>query len=252
MHTSARCLVLLLGIELLSGAEPSGRALPGIPLPPIRGQEAEDSLPAPRVILTVPQGEEPAPAPREQMIPPNGGLAPPVPAPEEAAPMPREQTPAPPRLAMPGFMRSASPAEVRSLHHEIEGLRMEREAMLNEQMSLLATRGPDSGESAQLRRRITELLSKTARASKNKQAQAPPVKSSSEKSAPQKTTAPNKPPSAPPASPSQPVPPVPSTHTAQPGRTTNHADNSKPLTDAPVDPLTLAQTLFLAGDHAGA
>jgi hypothetical protein len=257
MDTAVRSLIVLLGLGLLAAAEPSGPDLPGVPLPPIGGPAPAESLPAPRTMPTGPPREEPAPAPREQIDLPHGGLMPPPRPHEEPAPMPHEQTPAPPRLAIPGYIRSAPPAEVRNLHQEIEGLRLEREAMLNEQMALLTARDPsaEGADTAQLRRRITELLSKAARASKARAAQPAAPKATPEKPAPARLAPPEKAPSVPPPSLSPSTPPSHSPPSPQsaPSRQSSKPDENAPkLTDAPIDPLTLAQTLFLAGDHEGA
>jgi TolA-binding protein len=257
MVTSAKGVVLLLGVALLAAAEPSAPQLPGVPLPPIGGPAPADVLPVPRALPTGPPRQEPAPAPREQIGIPNGGLAPPGSSHEEAAPMPHEQAPAPPRLAIPGYIRSAPPVEVRTLHQDIEGLRMEREAMLNEQMSLLTGRNPsaEGGGAIQLRQRITVLLGKAAQMSKNKPAQTPASKAPPDKTSPPKPPAGNKTPAerSPPSSPAAPTAqPMPPSQSARPAETTKPTENVPRLTDAPVDPLTLAQALFLAGDHSGA
>ncbi len=169
--------------------------------------------------------------------------------------MPHEQTPAPPRLALPGYLRTAPPAEIQGLHREIEGLRMEREAMLNEEMSLLTVRESRAGgdDAARLRRRITELVGKAVRMNNKGLAPAPSAKPNEDKKTPPNPQTAVKPPTTSVApSPSS----ASSAHSAQPlpsGPPAKQADASaKLLTTAPVDPLSLAQSLFLAGDHAAA
>ena len=133
------------------------------------GPVLEPPLPSPRRLPAGPPVEEPAPAPREIMGP--VGPTPPGLSHEEAAPMPREQTPAPPRLLLPSMSRSAPAAEAQRLHQEIEGLRMEREAMLLEEMDLITAKELKAGkgdEASQLRQRITELLLRVAQREKAK------------------------------------------------------------------------------------
>ncbi|HWG43734.1 MAG TPA: hypothetical protein VN688_13180 [Gemmataceae bacterium] len=252
MHMLARHLVILVGIGLVA-AEPAGPSLPGVKLPSLREQGpslGEQSLPAPRALPASPPHEEPAPAPREQMILPN---TPPLSGSsrEEPAPMPHEQNPSPPRLAMPGYLRGAPPVEVQTLHREIEGLKMECEAMLVEEIDLLTKKDPHApkiDESARLRRRVTELLTKAAQMPAKAPTQAPSANGRRKPAG----TGQNQPADAG-HSPKESAPPAHSTPSAPPGKPAKQADNSgKILTDAPVDPLTLAQTLFLAGDHAGA
>jgi hypothetical protein len=248
-----------LAVGLLA-AEPAVPQLPGVKLPPIREQGpslGEQSLPAPRALPAGPPREEPAPAPREQMLPP-GGTPLTGPSREEPAPMPQEQSPAPPRLAMPSYLRSAPPVEVQTLHREIEGLKMECEAMLVEEIDLLTKKDPHApkvDESARLRQRITELLGKAAQMPAKASAQTPAPNG---RRKPAGTSSPpavrpdeqpanagsSSSPTTSPAHPAQSTPPgKPAKQPEAPG---------KILTEAPVDPLTLAQTLFLAGDHTGA
>jgi hypothetical protein len=248
MHTLANGLVVLVGVGLLTAAAP--------PLsfsPPSSNEQGpslgNEALPSPRALPTGPPREELAPAPREQTTFPNneGTLGQ---AHEELAPLPHTTVPGPPRLAIPSYIRSAPPIEVQALRRELEGLRMEREAMLNEQLSLLTARSihGDGDESARLRRRITELLTKAAVRTKNRST--PTAKSNTDKTTPQTPQTPqttrNPPslPAAPATRPAQPTPP------AQSAKTPDRA--AKTLTDAPVDPLALARSLFQVGDTAAA
>ncbi len=172
--------------------------------------------------------------------------------------MPREQSPSPPPLLLPSLSRVNPLAEVQRLHQEIDGLRLEREAMLLEEMDLITAKEIKSGkgdEMRQLRRRVTELLAKAAQQSKKQMtAEAPPahraatIKEGGKQPLPdgRGSVKPDQPRTTPSAPPSLPVPSTPPTPIAQP-------DNSpKVLTEAPVDPLSLAQSLFLAGDHSAA
>ncbi|MGH7226800.1 MAG: hypothetical protein ACRELF_26595, partial [Gemmataceae bacterium] len=123
------------------------------------GPLLEPPLPTPRRLPTGSPVEEPAPAPRE-VSGPVGPMPPGFPR-EESGPMPREQTPAPPRLLLPGFAPTAPQAEVQRLHQDIEGLRMEREAMLLEEMDLITAKELKAGkgdEGVRIRRRVTEML----------------------------------------------------------------------------------------------
>jgi tetratricopeptide (TPR) repeat protein len=174
--------------------------------------------------------------------------------------MPREQTPPPPRLSLPGLGQPAPFAEVNNLHHETECLRLECEAMLHEEMELRTEKdikGGKDAEASQLRRRITDLLAKAAQQSKKKQAAAEPAspangqhpptgqQHSPDHAAPHKPTdgdhsSPGAPPN--PFAPSKPTPPA-----------VKQPDNSTPvLTDAPVDPQSLAMALFLTGEYEAA
>jgi TolA-binding protein len=224
-----------------------------VPLPP------GDPLPAPRPVsppaspLPSPPVEEAAPPPREVADPTR---LPPAAVGEEAAPMPREQTPSPPQLVLPSQARLASPlVEVARLHQEIEALRMEREAMLIEEMDLLTAKELKAGKidgTSLLRRRITELLAKAAQARKV-ETNTPP--------APDKTvsTTPTKPGEKPlaegmpktPITPKTPSNPTKTAQTSKPPESPKKPE-SHPLTDAPVDPVSLAQALFLSGDYASA
>jgi tetratricopeptide (TPR) repeat protein len=237
----------------------------------------EPNLPAPRALPTGPPVEEPAPAPREQSgpapnfppplnvppLPPNAAppafgppnAAPPALGREEAAPLPREQTPSPPPLFVPGLLQPAPFAELRALHHETESLHLECEAMLREEMELATAKDLKANKDddpAQLRQRIMQLLVKAA-AQKKQQAAAPePPATRSDKS----TTPPTPKTSQPKTTPSAPstlTVPLNSLQTSKPPTPGKQADNSaRVLTEAPVDPQSLAQSLFLAGEYEAA
>jgi hypothetical protein len=211
--------------------------------------------------------EEPAPAPHEQTA---GSVAGPVPVllpqqfREEPAPMPREQTPMPGRFWMPGAPRDASLADVESLHREIESLRLEREAMLAEETDLITAKDMHSAKKtdANLQKQIAELMVRVAQQAK---------KASETASGPPPSTAKSKPV---PSRPRQavhadgqgggshqqaetgPVPIVLPDKSLQPVLPSASAkkpdDNVRVITDAPVDPLALAQSLFRMGNHAEA
>ncbi|HTU19767.1 MAG TPA: CDC27 family protein [Gemmataceae bacterium] len=222
------------------------------------GPSLETPLPAPHRLPAGPPVEEPAPAPREV-----GPAVPTQPASqrEEPAPMPREQTPAPPPLLLPNLARTAPLAEVQRLHQQIEGLRLDCEAMLLEEMDLITAKEIKAGkgdESAKLRRRVTELLVRAAQREKSSRLRlSPSAKPQAAPSIPPKVggtgippVKPGQPSSVPAEASTLPAPkplPPPSAPSAQ------QPDNSsKVLTDAPVDPPSLAQSLFLSGDHAAA
>lgn len=234
------------------------------------GPALDPPLPAPQRLPAGSPVEEPAPAPRE-MAGPVASMPQELPR-EEPAPMPREQTPAPPPLVLPSLARTAPLAEVQRLHQEIEGLRMEREAMLIEEMDLITAKelkASKGDESAKLRRRVTDLLVRAAQQSKK-----PATGASAGGSPRQHTGSPSKPATnkteTPSAKPDQPQdllsPPTPlpagekgtkAPSLSPPGKegapSSQSLDNSSTvLTDAPVDPQSLAQSLFLAGDHAAA
>ncbi len=269
MQITASLSVVLLGAGCLFAAQPP--AVPPSSEPAgshAAGPQLDDFvLPQPRVaaprpIPSTPIVEEPAPAPHER---PNGSISP-VPLGqfrEEMAPMPREQSPMPTRYFMPGAARDPSVPDVESLHREIEALKMEREAMLVEEMDL--TTAKDLRESkkseANLRKRLTELLVRVAeqsRKAKEPASASPPVRSrGNEKN--RETAASNRTPatSAPGAdasnSPNPSVPaaqPLPFTHTGEAAK--QPGDSAKVVTDAPVDPLALAQSLFRTGDYVAA
>jgi hypothetical protein len=258
MQTSAQRLIVVLGAGLLVAAGPPAEQGPSL---------GDAALPAPRALHAGPPRQEPAPAPREEPVPaPREQLVPPFvvmpsgPAHEEPAPMPHEQTPAPPRLAIPSTLRSAPSADIQALHREIEGLRMEREALLSEQTDLLSSkplRAAHSDDTARLRRRIAQVLMRAAQMSR-----AAPAPSSDAKLEPAAS-----PPRSGTGSPPQPteelhvprpadtrhVPPADGSHPTSSVKSSPHTDNSgKTGTNTPVDSRTLAETLFLAGDHASA
>lgn len=269
---SASYLVLLLSSGLLFADQPP--ATPGSPAPTEPKLETpvpdESALPlprqAPRPLPVAPIVEEPAPAPHEQPA----GAAPLVTPPqfrEEAAPMPREQPPPPARFWMPDAARDSSLPDVGSLHRAIETLRMEREAMLSEKTDLITSqdlRTADRGD-ANLRKRVTELIAKAAQQAKKerelasespqKGADAEVGKAEGKGNVPR--SVPHSPssiqPSAPNALPqtSQSAHPSPALKQLDPQKTSLGAISAT-LTDEPVDPLGLAQSLFRAGDYTAA
>lgn len=254
MHTSAIYLLILASAAL--GGDPPGLPLTGVPLPPIRTQAppADDSLPAPRPLPpAAPPREEPAPAPREihnLAIPPLLSGQPR----EEPAPMPHPATPPPPRMLAPHPFNPAPMADIHALHQAIEGLRQEREAMLNEQADLAAARdahSAGSSDAVRLRRRITELLAKAAarviQRAAEPTAAAPEAKEKTHRQSPQNPQS------------SHSAPPTASAHAAPspslsppPPKAGEKEGAAQRLTEAPVDPLTLAQALFQSGDSAAA
>lgn len=234
---------------------PAPRRLPtGTPVPPPPVQPSVDTAGQ----AALPLIEEPAPAPRETTG--TVDLAPGL-SREEPAPPPREQTPSPPPLLLPSISRADPLADVQRLHQQIDSLRLEREAMLLEEIDLITAKEIKAGkgdETRQLRQRLTALLAKAVQQCKKQTTDEPPagrqaanVKQPSKQTLPDAggSAKPEKPrttPSAPTAPSSPPGPSNPPTPIAQP-------DNSaKILTEAPVDPLSLAQSLFLSGDHAAA
>jgi len=237
----------------------------------------DGSLPTPRLATprpmpTSPIVEEAAPAPHEQP----GGPVPlqqPRPFHEEAAPMPREQTQPPPRFWMPDSSRDLSLPDVGSLHRELDRLRMEREAMLAEEMDLITSKDLRSTKSNEvsLRMRVTELLAKVAQQTSKEKATASappppprPVKNGSANGrrqpagrdgpsadgSHQPADGPHQPAVAgsSPSAPVQPSPPVKPPEVPKPSL----AAKSETVTDVPVDPLALAQSLFRAGEHTAA
>jgi tetratricopeptide (TPR) repeat protein len=144
------------------------------------------------------------------------------------------------------------------LHRETESLRLERESMLAEKTDLLTAKDFHAAKSteAHLQKRIAELLVRVAQQTKKvneKAAAASPQRVASEKSRAEAKgspslvilqPSPSTPPSAPPAQP--PAPPSPTASVKQTD------DTPKVVTDAPVDPLALAQSLFRAGNFAEA
>lgn len=243
-----------LGSSTVNSAAPP---VPGgeTPLPAPRPLPASTPRPLPAEVAV----EEQAPAPREVAGP--IGLTPPVSAGGEAAPMPHEQTPGPPPLILPSISRAAPPAEVQRLHQEIESLSIEREAMLVEEMDLITAKDMKVGkgdDGAKLRRRVTELLIRAAQRSRKATTPEESVPTRPEKSTPtpQKTDSPKTTPSSP-SAPSAPATPsnlpVRSQQPAPIAQASPPPDrSSKVLTEAPVDPLSLAQSLFLAGEHTAA
>lgn len=226
-----------------------------LPQPWLDGPPAPSSSPEGKMGMIV---EEPAPLPHEQSAGPVP-ILPPQPFREEAAPMPHAQTPPPPaRFWIPGASRDPSLPDVESLHRETENLRLEREAMLAEETDLVTAKDFHAAKSteANLQKRIAELLVRVAQQSKkaNETASASPSQRvegekprAEAKGSPPPSTL-HLPPSTntavPPAQP--PAPPSPTASVKQPN------DAPKVVTDAPVDPLALAQSLFRNGDYAAA
>lgn len=260
MQTSAQRLIVVLGVGLLVAAGPPAEQGPSL---------GDAALPAPRALpagpprqepASLPQ-EEPAPAPREQLVPP-AVVMPTGPVHEEAAPMPHEQTPVPPRLAIPSALRSAPSADIQALHREIEGLRMEREALLSEQTDLVASkalRAAHSDDTARLRRRIAEVLMRAAQMNRTAPTPAPFSEAKHEPAAspPRSGTDSSPRPSeelhVPRPADSSNAAPADGNHAKPSVKASPHADNSgKTGTNTPVDSRTLAETLFLVGDHAAA
>jgi tetratricopeptide (TPR) repeat protein len=183
---------------------------------------------------------------------------------EEAAPMPHEQTPTPPVcLRMPGASRDPSLPDIEALRRETESLRLEREAMLAEETELVAAKDFYAGTEpeANLQKRIAELLVRLAQPTKNaNETAAAPLAAGSEKSVAANGQRPpaggadlradglQQPTDAghvPVVSPAQlPPPPIASVNEPE--------DTPKVVTDAPVDPLALAQSLFRVGDFTAA
>jgi TolA-binding protein len=233
------------------------------------------AVPAPLGSRVVPGSpiEEPAPAPREMsgsLVPmPSGNstFPPPLVAPpslgrEEAAPMPREQTPPPPRLPLLNLLQPAPTAEVNTLHQETERLHMECEAMLHDEMELQTEKdlkGSKGEDTAQLRKRITDLVTRAAAQQANGRRQPAAPEHQATNTAPPQPAGPKRSPdqSAPPKSadgdhaPPHPFVPVKPTTPTPP--TVKQPDNSAHLlTDAPVDPQSLAMALFLTGEYESA
>jgi hypothetical protein len=207
----------------------------------------------------------------EELAPPHEQSAgpipilPPQPFQEKAAPIPHEQTPTPPaRFRMPGASRVPSLPDVEALHRETESLRLEREAMLAEETELIAAKDfrAAKGTEASLQKRISELFVRVAQQTKK----ADETTTASPPAGTEKSVATNgrRPPTgsadpradrlqqpvsaglAPVAPPTQLPPPPPIASVNEPD------DAPKVVTDAPVDPLALAQSLFRAGDFAAA
>gem|GEM_PF-6843528 len=257
--------------------QPVAQARPALALAYAAGWQAEDAaLPPPRADASTPppssgEGkmgtivEEPAPAPHE-LPQPSGGTAVPS-APlfrDEPAPMPREQTP-PARFGKPGVPHDPSLPDVQSLHREIENLRVERAAMLAEETDLTTARDLRTAKSAQadLQKRIVELIAKVAQQAKKEKEAATassrtPARDQKSEIKDQKSAAgptlsvqsalPVQPPHRPSPSASAKLPEVPKQNEG----TKKEGMQSEAVTDAPVDPLALAQSLFRAGDYAAA
>jgi hypothetical protein len=238
----------------------------------------EASLPPPRVDVpaqppSTTEGqmgkvvEEQAPTPHELPQQAGGTGVPPVPlSREEPAPMPRAQTPPPPRFWMPGAPREPSLPDVESLHREIENLRLERAAMLAEETDLTTTKDLRAAKSTQadLQKRIVELIAKVAQQARKEKEAAP---ASSPDTAPNTAASGRR----------RPVdgdalhqsadagraPTMPQQHALHPAPRSASANlpdvikqsletKSEAVTDAPVDPLALAQSLFRARDYTAA
>ncbi len=246
-------------------------APPPVPAPsdskPVEQKPEDATLPLPRPDATsvpvLPSDskngtivEEFAPPPHEQSAGPIPILTP-QPFREEAAPMPHAQTPPPARFWTLGASRDPSLPDVDALHREVENLRLEREAMLAEETDLLTAKDMHAakGDDAKAQKRIAELVARIAQQAKKAKEMAsasPPkrVESGAEKVEGKGNPSPatlNPPSSAHASAPAQPQPsPSPTVSVKQPD------DTAKVVTDAPVDPLALAQSLFRAGDYAAA
>jgi hypothetical protein len=278
MHVLASYLVGFLGAGSLFSATLC--TLPNSS-PPVESKPAEPvpenvALPPPRAVAPTPspsaaQGnmgtvvEEPAPAPHELPQPPGGSGVPQIlPFREEPAPMPREQTPPPNRFWMPGAPREPSLTDVQSLHRETESLRMDRAQMLAEETDLITAKDSRAAKSteADLQKRIVELIAKVAQqARKEKEmastSQPDAAKSTAANGSPQPAGSSNQRPDGihPPSMPSQPsLPPTPgSASTTLPDVIKKSlGTSSEAVTDTPVDPLALAQSLFRARDYPAA
>lgn len=264
---SGNCLALVFAsAHLLAAQAPAPPSPPPPPESKATGQALDDgSLPVPRPLTPGPIVEEPAPAPHEQPA----GTTPLVPSTqfrEEAAPMPREQTPPPARFWMPDGPRDSSLPDVGSLHRQIETLRMEREAMLSEKTDLVTSQDLRSTKStgAELRKRVTELIAKAAQQARRENEIPPPslqrrgngsVKPERKGNGPPSAIgSPASPRSFPTNTPRQTLLSVhPSPAVKQPEiPKSSLAVGSATVTDEPVDPPALAQSLFRAGDYAAA
>ena len=161
------------------------------------------------------------------------------------------------------------------LHQEIEGLRLEREAMLLEEMDLITAKEVKAGKAAggaHLRRRVTEMLLRAAQQSRR----SAPSETRAKPEEPRTSASSSKPPAPSPPTPlprsggegskrppgsekeaskTLPSPPAGGRGAGGEGgkQPSKQPDNSSNvLTDAPVDPLSLAQSLFSSGDHEAA
>ncbi len=172
--------------------------------------------------------------------------------------MPHTQTPPPARFWAPGASRDPSLPDVDALHREVENLRLEREAMLAEETDLLTAKDMHAakGDEANSQKRIAELVARIAQqAKKARESASASLPKRTEGGAgrvegkdnspsttlnPQASTHPSAPPSQPETPPSSTV------------SVKRPDDATKVVTDAPVDPLALAQSLFRAKDYAAA
>lgn len=173
--------------------------------------------------------------------------------------MPRDNTQPQARFWMPNVPRDPSAPDVGSLRREIERLRVEREAMLVEDLDLMASKGLRDAKKndSDLRKRVTELLAKAARQAKQEKESATPTLPTQ---APREQRSDNKgqrseisgqgPDLKPlPTASSSSSPTAGAAHSAKP---VNPNDPTTMLTETPIDPLALAQSLFRAGDNAAA
>lgn len=269
MYQSAISWIVLLAAGPLCAAQlPAPRPVGSPAGPKAAGPVLDDAaLPPPRLAPRPPSAspivEEPAPAPHElpaRSVP----LAPSRPFHEEAAPTPHLQTPPPAQFSMPHAPPDPALLDLGALHREVEYLRREREAMLVEEMDLITSKDLRSAKDngASLRMRVAELLAKVAQQTKKEKeaASAPPKRV--ENGGSRATEKGYSPPSTlhPPPStlhPSEPpqtaLPTHPSTSIKMPDVPKQSvATKSATVTDAPVDPLALAQSLFRAGDYTAA
>lgn len=265
MYQSATYWIVLLMAGPLSAAQlPAPR--PVVPAEPRTAGPVLDevALPPPRLAPRPPPAspiaEEPAPAPHElpaRSVP----HAPPQAFHEETAPTPHLQTPLPARFSMPHAPPDPALLDLGALHREVERLRMEREAMLVEEMDLITSKDLRSAKDngASLRMRVAELLAKVAQQTKKVEGKSNPQPSNL-----------TPPPSNlnPPCSDHSPAPTqTPRTNggKVESGGKKEEGNSHLPpstlqlppsthsiVTDAPVDPLALAQSLFRAGDYTAA
>lgn len=267
MYTSATYWIVLLASGPLCAAQlPEPPRSPTPAEPKTAGPALEDSsLPPPRLapgsMPASPIVEEPAPAPHEQ---PAGSipLLPPRPFHEEPAPMPHLQTLPPARFSMPQAPRDPFLPEVGVLHREVERLRIEREAMLVEKMDLITSKDLQAAKNsgAGVRMRVAELLVKVAQQAKKEKETASAPRKRTEDGGAKATGNDALPPTTVPTPSSTPPLPPEAARTTHPSPSTNTPDvpkqsaatKSETVTDAPVDPIALAQSLFRAGDYTAA
>jgi hypothetical protein len=279
MHVWASYLVGFLGTGSLFSATLCTLPLASVPAATKAADPAPEgaALPLPRVGAPAPaptpaEGtkgtvvEEPAPIPHELPQQPGGtGVLPVLPFREEAAPMPREQTPLPARFWTSATPRDPSLPDVESLHRQLESLRMERAAMLAEETDLTTAKDLRAARSAEadLQKRIVELIAKVAQQAKKEKETAstsPPTSAAQPVPGPQRQQGREpKPgdtpaPAVPPASSSMQPPPLssPAASGELPDIIKQSLGTNETVTDAPVDPLVLAQSLFRAGDYTAA